>query len=423
MPINANGSYAANHRVHDQIGNNIPTLEASEGNRPWGNFKPASWLPVQFFDKYYSNWFVTLPGKIVGFDNQGRVVPAQYGLASATITYTANDVTSGTLDVRTGVTLLIGAIGTFNVSAVSSFMGTGVAMVVGRPVGVSPYAYLQWSGDGGTLDDGVNPLGYKDHNYNMQHQVAILCDYVLELPIVPAIATTEAITETSNAANISTMVAVSNLPVATGTVRTPFTFSEGAGAPGDVATKFLTQKDTVAEVTASGDWNINLITGIITVYSTGAIGATDYELTYSHYASAPTGSSVSVFASALGDLSAGDFMKCNADSNWVVATPDPTVVATYTAGADALLLRTMIGDTFADIMGQVLEVENVLDKSSLGKVRTAYSPPLNSSAAGSFPAYAGQMDQMPGSATGGVSDKVHYAGASNLVVRINMVSR
>jgi hypothetical protein len=30
---------------------------------------------------------------------------------------------------------------------------------------------------------------------------------------------------------------------------------------------------------------------------------------------------------------------------------------------------------------------------------------------------------MPGSATGGYSDKIHYAGAANLVVRVNLISR
>jgi len=91
----------------------------------------------------------------------------------------------------------------------------------------------------------------------------------------------------------------------------------------------------------------------------------------------------------------------NADSNWVESTTED----------------------FRDIMGQVLEIEDQLDKDALGKVRTAFNPALGSSATGALPGTAGQLDQMPGSATGGVSDKIHYAGAANLVVRINLVSR
>lgn len=402
MPLDSTtGRYSPVHKAWDHVGNMVPVVEHSEGIRPHGEFKPAAWLPVQFFDKYYENWFVVMPGKILAFDNQGRVCPAQYGLDSATVTYTANDVDAGVIDVRTGAALLLANIGTFNVADVDDFMGTGEDMAVSAPVGVAPYVVLQWAGDGSSIDDGFTPAAYRNHNYNMQHQVAILCDYVLELPLVPAtVSAAAAITQASRTSNVATMNALSNLPVAKNTIRTPLTFSEGAGAPGDVATRFAVEKDAATDVLAAGDWHINLTTGVITVYAASDIGATDYKLVYSHYASAPTGSSVSKFACALGELKAGDFVKCNADSNFVKATTED----------------------FKDVMGQVLEVENVLGKDALDKVRTAYAS-LGTDAAGALPAYAGQMDQMPGSATGGVSDKVHYAGAANLVVRVNLISR
>lgn len=402
MPLDSTtGRYSPVHKAWDHVGNMVPVVEHSEGIRPHGEFKPAAWLPVQFFDKYYENWFVVMPGKILAFDNQGRVCPAQYGLDSATVTYTVNDVNAGVIDVRTGAALLLENIGMFNVADVDDFMGTGEDMAVSAPVGVAPYVMLQRAGDGSSIDDGFTPAAYRNHNYNMQHQVAILCDYVLELPLVPAtVSAAAAITQASRTSNVATMNALSNLPVAKNTIRTPLTFSEGAGAPGDVATRFAVEKDAATDVLAAGDWHINLTTGVITVYAASDIGATDYKLVYSHYASAPTGSSVSKFACALGELKAGDFVKCNADSNFIKATTED----------------------FKDVMGQVLEVENVLGKDALDKVRTAYAS-LGTDAAGALPAYAGQMDQMPGSATGGVSDKVHYAGAANLVVRVNLISR
>jgi hypothetical protein len=344
-----------------------------------------------------------MPGKILACDNQGRLVPAQYGLAGASITYTTTDTEAGVIDVRTGSALVSGAEATFDVSTVSDFLGTGEALAVSKPIGVCPYGYMQWAGDGTANDDGFNPVGFRKHNFNMQHRTAVLCDYVLELPLTPAtVSSAEALTENTNAANLSTLNAVSNLPVAKNTIRTPMTFTEGAGAPGDVAARFLVQKDEASDISQLGDWHIDLTTGVISVYSTASIGATDYELTYSHYAAAPTGSSVSKFASALGDLSCGDFLVANADSNWIAA-----------GGSD----------TFQDIMGQVLEIEDVFDKDALGKVRTAYNPAIDTDAAGGLPGYSGQLDQMPGSATAGVTDKVHYAGAANLVVRINLVSR
>lgn len=408
MPFDSLGRYTPTHKTWDHVGNMIPVVEYSEGIRPHGEFKPAAWLPVQFFDKYYENWMTVMPGKLLAFDNQGRLVPAQYGLTSATITYTANDVDAGVIDVRTGSALLTAAIGTFNVSAVSDFMGTGEAMAVSAVVGVAPYAFLQWAGDGGSSDDGFNPAGYRQHNYNMQHRVALLCDYVLELPLVPASATSENMTQDSFASNVATMTALSNLPVATNTARTAITFADGTLS--DSATRFVNQVDTLAEVLAAGDWHINLETGVISVYASATLGAGNiYTVSYSHYASAPTGSSVSKFACALGDLQPGDFVKCNADSNFIKATPS-------VVGSDAN------GDGVAQIIGQVLEVENVLGKDALDKVRTAYDS-LATDASGSLPAYAGQMDQMPGSATGGVSDKVHYAGAADLVVRVNLINR
>lgn len=407
MAFDSLGRYTATHKTWDHVGNILPDLEHSEGIRPHGEFKPAPWLPVQFWDKHYENWFVVLPGKLVAADVDGWLVPAQYGVGDPNIVYTADDVAAGVIDVRTGSALTAAA--TFAVSTVTNYMGKGYTLTVGWPLGVAPYAYLQWAGDGGAGDDGFNPANYTKHNYNMQHRTALLCDYVLELPLVPAVATVEGVTQASNTANVSTMTALTYGPVAANTVRTPMTWAEGVGAPGDVATKFAVEKNTAAEVRSPGDWHIDLTTKVVTVYSTGAIGATDYTLVYYHYQSAPA--TVSKFACAVGNLKPGDFVKCDTNSNFAVAVPK----VYGTANGNNF-------DTFSAIMGQVLEIENVEGKDALDKVRTAYSN-IGTSATGSLPAYAGQMDQMPGTANGGVPAKVHYAGAANLVVRINLISR
>jgi hypothetical protein len=300
----------------------------------------------------------------------------------------------GTIDVRTGVALTAAA--TFAVAAVTDFMGrTGEAMAVGKPVGVAPYAYWQWAGDGSALDDGFNPSAYRNHNHNLQHRVAILCDYVLEVPLVPGATAAEAKLNTAetNASNVSVFTALANLPVAKSTVRTPITFGGATGA------NFVNEVALASDIAAAGDWAIDLTTGVVSVFAAAAINADDsLTITYSHYAAAPT--AVSVFASAVGNLKAGDFVIIDANSNYQIATTE----------------------SFQDIVGQVLEVESA-EKDALGMVKTAYNPPLGTDSSGSSPGYAGQMDQMPGSATGGVSDKVHYAGAADLVVRINLVSR
>lgn len=402
MSFNTLGQYSANHKNWDHVGNIMAPVEASEGQRPYGEFMPAAWLPVKFFEKYYENWITITPGKLVALDNDGRVVPAQYGLAGATIVYGTDDVNAGVVDARTGIALLAANVGTVNVSAVTDFMGRGVsvALSVSKPVGVCAYPVLQWAGDATAYDDGFNPTAFIKHNYMMQHRVAFVCDYVLELPLVPAKTSTETITSQSWSSSIMTFDALDSLPVATNTTRTPITFANNSLST--AATVFVYQKSTAAELIADGDWYIDYTTGVIKAYtSTNPAGGT-FSVTYRNYASAPTGSNVSVFACVLGDVKPGAFLKCNADSNWVVDS-SPSLDVT---------------------MGQVLDIE-VQPKDMLDKVRTAYSPALATNAAGSFPGgtTSGQMDQMPGSATGGVSDKIHYAGAADKLVRVNLISR
>lgn len=386
MSINSLGQYAANHKTWDHVGNIIPDVEHSEGSRPAIEFKPAAWLPVVFKDKYYEDWNVIMPGKIVALDNDGRVCPAQYGVASATITYTSDDVVAGVIDVRTGVTLLIGAIGTFNVSAVTAFNGGANAMAVSKPIGVAPYAYLRWAGG-----DGSNPANFIEHNYQRQHQTAVLCDYVINVPLIPAVQTATALTFAAPVANVAAATAVAHLPVATNTPRTPIAFtSTDAGL-------FTNQVSTLALVVSSGDWFIDQITGIVSVYAT--ITPT-VNISYYRYDAAPA--AVSVFASAVGDLHPGDFVKCDLNSNFVVAASNVN---------------------FQDVIGQVLERDAGFPKDGLERVRTAFNPAINTTGTGALPGTAGQLDQMPGTATGGMPAQISYSGAADTIVRINLVSR
>jgi len=413
MSFDTLGRYDPNHKAYDQIGNIIPVVDYSEGDRPHGEWWPACWLPVQFFEKYFSEWMVCMPGKALALDNDSKLVPAQYGLGSASITYAANDVEAGVIDVRTGSALLTANIGTFLVSAVTSFMGRGLgALAVSKPIGVAPYPFWKWAGDASSYDDGTNPAGYMRHNFNLQHRAGVLCDYVIELPLVPALSSvgTDIIQSSRDAStNIALLTDAGSftglLPMAKNTMRTPITITGG-----DASTRFAVEKDAMADITQMGDYYVDLVNGYFYCYASADVLG-HYDVNFYHYGSAPTGTNVSKFACALGDLTPGCFVKCNSDSNFVVAT-----AKTY---GDA---ETDNFDTFADILGQVIEREDVLGKDALDRVRTAY-PSLSTDAAGSLPAYAGQMDQMPGSATGGAPGNVHYAGGANLVVRINLISR
>ncbi len=417
MAFNSVGQYSPNHKVWDHVGNILPKVEHSEGQRPSIEWQVASWLPVQFFDKFYENWMVLLTGKVLALDNDNRVVPAglkipvELAASGSVVTYTQNDVDAGTTNVTTGLPVTAAQLSSGTVSYTAAqinsagFMGrSGVSIAISNPVGVAPYAFLQHAGG-----DGSNPSQFKQHNYQMQHQVAILCDYVLELPLVPgAVSSAESLTFSSPSSNISTGTAFANLPVAANTVRTPITFAGGSSA-----TLFVNQVELAADVVSAGDWHIDLTTGVVTVYATSQ--PTSITATYSHYAAVP--SSVSKFACAVGNLKGGDLVTFDANSNYRLASAANLYLASTSYDATA---RLEIARSHGLVVGQVLDVE-VHPRDLLDRVRTQFSPALGTDATGTKPGYLGQMDQMPGTATGGVPANIHYAGAADRVVRINLI--
>lgn len=422
MPFNSVGQYSANHKVWDHVGNILPNVEHSEGERPAIEWKVAGWLPVQFFDKHYENWMVIMPGKVVACDPDNRLCPAGMKIAAEltgsgdVVTYTVSDVEAGTINVATGSAVTLteltdaGSTRGYTKAEIDAagFLGrSGVAFTVSNPVGVAPYAYLQWAG--GAYGDGFNPSEYTKHNYNMQHQVAVLCDYVLNIPLVPASTASEALTFSPSASltdtNVFTDSGLANLPVAENTVRTPITFA-GTNA----STLFVNQVSDVTDISGSGDWHVNEVTGAISVYSVSA--PTGITVSYSHYAAAPA--TVSRFASAIGDLKGGDMVTFDANSNYRVASAANLFL-------DASPTGTQVARALGLIVGQVLERDSRFPKDFLDRVKTSYSPAIGTDATGSKPAYLGQLDQMPGTANGGFPSNIHYSGAADTVVYINLV--
>lgn len=477
MSFDALNRYSANHKPWDHVGNIIPDVEHSEGERPAVEFKVASWLPVQFYDKYYENWIVVMPGKAVSLDKDGKVVPAEYGVTATTVTYTQNDVDAGVTDIATGlpvttakvVTLsqLTGTLesgwtrdnaGVASTGKTSGFMGRGgvaaatAAALASYPIGVAPYAYLQWAGG-----DGSNPVDYRQHNYNMQHQVAVLCDYVIKLPLVPVQAATETVDKTATASALAfgtrathtltyaeqnatqrydagglgtipllstykvVALALDEYPIARQTARTPFlldstTTADNAGLAALVANEV----SSPAAVRQAGDYYVDYDFGVVFLYSSDgstlptALSGAAGTVRITYYRLNAAASTVSKFASVLGDSSLikpGDFLKPGANSNWVLASP--------TTDADTYL-----------IMGQILGFETY-PRDGLDRVKTAFNPVIGTSAAGSLGAGVagsssvnlGQMDRMPGSATGGVTDMINFAGAADTMVIVNLISR
>ncbi len=227
--------YVANHKKWDHVGNLTPNIEISEGIRPAEELIPASYLPLVRFDKYLEDYFVISAGKVVALDSNGDVVPA--GLKLQAEAYQAAWDAEGDLlgANRTAARLAVDALGTAstyaaidlaqpningpgvnhaggNAAATGDYVVEGFFKVqtvangivyvadmvtadendadqdletpyeitVSWPLGIAPYNYFRWAGG----VHGGNPSGMNFHNYNMQHQLAVLCDYYIELPRV-----------------------------------------------------------------------------------------------------------------------------------------------------------------------------------------------------------------------------------------------
>jgi len=373
--------YVGNHKEWDHVGSITPDFEISEGVRPAEEFKPAAWLPVGRYDKHYEEFFVISAGKIVALDDEGRVVPAGL-LAANAVSYTQDDVDSGTVDISTGVAC--------NAASISNSPYTiDTYRVISSHIGVAPYNYWQWAGG-----DGFNPAQYRKHNHNLQHQVAVLCDYYVELPLVPLVQAAADLsigTIDAGGANIYDYTTLGT-DLAKNTPRTPFLFEDSTGTPtwASADVRFVDEVGSRAQILVAGDYYIDYVTGILSVYGTAA-EATDfdsgaeYKLTSYQYVA---GTAPSTYACATGDLQPGQFVMTDNDSNYIVWN----------------------GTNDSEIVGQILAVDTRYPKDALDKVRTAY-------------AGLGVEKQMPGTANGGVPHNISYSGAANAVVRVNLINR
>jgi hypothetical protein len=286
----------------------------------------------------------------------------------------------------------------------------------------------------------------------MQHRVAVACDYTLKLPLVPSQDATDTVPSSATAsalvfgdlyfhtrayaaanatgrynATTGTYPVLSTYPVialaldeqnlAKQTSRTTLALASNNSSD-DVSDVLVNEQSALSAVTQAGDYWVDYEKGVVFIYSSdgatlptsisGAAGTVT--ITYYRYGTAP--STLSKFACVLaGGITGGDFLKVGTGSNYTKA--DPTLDA-----------------DFPFMIGQVIGFE-YFPKSGLDRVRTAYSPALATDASGamangsasSASTNAGQMDQMPGSATGGYPDLLHYSGGADTLAIVNLILR
>jgi len=175
--------YTATHKRHDENDVITPNVEKNEGIRPWLGTTVAPYLPLERYNKYDDDYFVLSTGKVVALDSLGFLVPAgllidlEAGVGSGTLLYTATDVAQGVKN----------AAGTDVVEdeeVIASMVAEGVT--VSKPIGITPYSYYRASSDSLSSHASWDPTNLRYHNYQKQGRVGVLCDYVVEYPIIPS---------------------------------------------------------------------------------------------------------------------------------------------------------------------------------------------------------------------------------------------
>ena len=453
--------YEASHKHWNHTGEIIPQVEHGESHKPPIELKPADWLPVQRYDKKFEVYSVIAAGKPIAVDRQGRAVPAGLKLAflqndgapgTTVLTYTATDYEEGTVDLTTGVAYATNGTTNYDQGDVTTALqnrgllsSTEYAWdFISWPIGYAPMTYFQWCGG-----DGWNPALYRQHNHNLQHQVACGTDFALTVPMVPKVETTEtqggggaigdsAITFGTAAWKSSTGLAATSLysslvtagddvvamvlnkfPVAKITINTPITDSASTLAS-------MVEVNSIADVVAGGSnyFYIDYDHGVLFLYEAdGDAIPTGFSasntITYYQYEDEATGSGNIV--QALGDLHPGDFVTFDSTSSYVKWTPDigtafghvsGTIYAAdpeYDTEATNSVVSAQLEAAMAEMQGRVVgQVMAVLTwpRSGLDKVMTGYK---------GLTAY----ERMPGTATAGMSDALVQSGGANRVAVIN----
>ena len=451
--------YEATHKQWDHTGFVVPEVEHSESQYPAAELKPASWLPVVRYDKKVEEYTVIAAGKVVSLDKQGHVVPAGLKLSfeaaggSTVLTYSANDVSEGTIDLTTGS----------SVAAATSYTQTQVTTAlrargligaseyardfISEPIGYAKYSYWQWCGG-----DGWNPALFRKHNHSLQHQVAVGTDKILEAPMVPAVVTAEtqggglAIADTAitfgtagwkSATGIaattrySSLVSVGDnvvamvlaeLPVAKITLNTPMTDSASTLAS-------MTEVDSIAAVIAGGSdyFYVDYDAGVVFLYEVGGNAiptgfSAANTITYYSYETSATGTQNIV--QVIGDVREGDFLTFDSNSNFVKFNPAISSASGGANGAAYAADPDYAADADADISSQleafvvgaqtrcIAQVLAVWEwpRGGIEKVMTQYQSLTN-------------YERMPGTATGGLTDAQVQASAANHTAIINFLSR
>ena len=431
-----NVSFKTRNDVFDSITPNC--VVQPEVAVPAGEWKPARYLPVQWTGEASKDGFIISKGKIVCFDNAGRIADmflkatcaAAAAVGDQIVAYDATDAEFGVHNVATGETCAAGDIVTL-ADLSDGLLAQGL-VVIGRdvaatdftnatsydntqaadcqlvcdafwsePIGVAAYDVYAWAGDA--------PQELVYTNYQKQHLIQFFTEVQMRAPLVVAASTTQVAVSANVAAstfvagaagdhiegatlvglarydhltNGGSIVAIilDSAGIAQNTDRTPLATS--------VTTGLVNQKSDPELIFAAGDYYIDAEAGLVIVHSsTGNLAGSQFSaadtIDYFPLAGASTQHK---YVHAVGPVRPGDALTYDAYSNFKKAAAGETVVA------------------------KVLAIE-VQPKGLLDRVSTAWH-------GSSFDAAA----KMPGSATKGFTDMITLSDESvaDTIITINV---
>lgn len=448
--------YSGVDKVYDHQGNLEPNVELSEGIRPAGEFRIAPWLPTANaqYDKKFEIWKILAAGKVVAMTNDGYVVPA--GLAvklrdaadsDVVLQYSSSDADRGVISLVTGAlvaatdTTVNSGNGWTKGHVTTALRNRGLVdpdksadNYISAPVGVAPYGYLKsFDTNPNKLRYLRNPVNLAEYNFNMQSQIAILCDYVLELPWVPEGLTTVAgnvlgsLTAGTSTQSGLWYIAATNasiLPMAQDSERMAYTFGS------DSASLFVNRKKNVRSIRATGDYLVDSDMNRIYFYhgasTSTAVAADATSVSYGiyHYNSVTdTAINSNNYACVVGEVAPGKYLKPTVNSNWIPVTyadHNFTISTSVGTAFDQTELQAALDDVQAAVrenalvIGQVLEVKHH-PRGGLERVRT-YGEHISWTSNQSF-------DRLPGNATEGMPNSVTFSNAANKTVTVNIIRK
>ena len=479
-------AYTPNFRLPPLgIGNLIPGFTHSDSVRPHTDAAVAGWLPLYasadnkangFFvrqEETTGDYIVITCGKLVAFTREnlgmtwddgpvGRLVPAGVKLAWAAaaggtdiLEYDATDVAQRTQDLTTG-NAVTAAVTYTKAQVTLALQERGLILdsescedFISEPVGLLAGSAYQWAGG-----DGLQPRGYRFHNYKRQHKNALLCDYVIRLPFVPlntqvsrdlpAIATVIAdIIETETpavagdaawATGAGGHLAAEGMDTKYGTIAHTDYVAAVLGAPRIEVAPHLPLVITTAggvdktstvitrrvkspnDLTTVGDYYVDSDWGIVFFYEAGGNAlptgmiATDI-IKFNQHGVQTTYLNDLAFISGL-TVRPGDLLTFDKFSNLVKWSP--TTAGTYAIPAEptSAEVDTVVTDALrsgARILAQVMTMSRY-PREDMERVKTFFD---------NLP--TGILDKMPGSATGGYTDSQTYASGGQFEVIINFM--